>query len=405
MITVALLLVHTASAATYTLPGVRQAATARAIEVEQAAAAADAADAQAVSVRAGALPSIVGSASGSVGAGFTAFGFPRPVQRQLGVGVDASWLLVAPETWAAGSSARLTAEGRHAMQAWTQVTARARATELYTAALAAQKELAARQTALVDATEAEKAVQALVTTGIRPPSHAAQARASLATVHAELANAEWIAHARCAELQALLREPADAAPQCVLAEVDWAPPKEGPASHPALDAAAMALAGSEANKKSAVMALVPTLGLSAGAAWYRADQGGGPGWSAGADLAVPLFASGSAKAQITVAEAQVHSTRLALEAQELQLRVALRTATIRLKAAEQGVAARQVALGAAQEALDMVKARYSAGMDSLTDWLTSRQARDAAAVALARAEAERGAAHAALESARGVGGT
>lgn len=125
----------------------------------------------------------------------------------------------------------------------------------------------------------------------------------------------------------------------------------------------------------------------------------------GADLAVPLFASGSAKAQITVAEAQVRSTRLALEAQELQLRVALRTATIRLKAAEQGVAARQVALDAAQEALDMVKARYSAGMDSLTDWLTSRQARDAAAVALARAEAERGAAHAALESARGVGGT
>jgi outer membrane protein TolC len=147
---------------------------------------------------------------------------------------------------------------------------------------------------------------------------------------------------------------------------------------------------------------LPTLDLDAGAAWYRADDGGGPGWSAGADLAVPIFASGLRAAELDAADAALAEARLTLEGERLRLLAALAAAEVRHSAAQEALQAREEAVTAAQAAQELVQARYQTGVDDLTTLLQARQAWEQAAVARARAEAELGAALAALEAARGV---
>jgi outer membrane protein TolC len=394
-----LLLVSSAWA--LTLGDVRAQATDQAIAVEQARARRDAAEARVWVATAESLPAVVGFGSFNTGAGFTSFGFPRPVQTQMGAGVRASWTLLSPANWGAARAARQTATGQDALVAWAMVEARRSATTAFTAARSAQQVVGALQTARDDAATAADAVSGQVAAGLRPPADAARASAEVAALEADLAAAEGAAVARCAELQALLR--ADVGGPCVLDGPGPDGPADGPASHPALDAARATLGAAEGTRAAATGALTPTLAASGTAAWYTTSEAtGGAGWSTGLDLTVPLTASGAGAKGVAAAKAQQAVATLALEDQERALRVALASAEARLAAARTALRAREEARAAAEAALTLVGERYANGLASLTDWVDARRQRDGASVALAQATGEFGAAVAEVEAARGV---
>jgi outer membrane protein TolC len=397
----AVLLLLAGTAWALTLDEARATATDQAVAVEQARANRDAAAARAWMANAESLPAIVGFGSVNTGAGFTAFGFPRPVQTQAGAGVRASWTLLSPAAWGAARAARQTATGQDAMVAWAMVEARRAATAGFSAARGAQDVVAALETARDDAATAADAVQGQVAAGLRPGADAARATAEVAALEADLAAARGAATARCAELQALLRQPVDGA--CSLDGPGPEAPVDGPASHPALDAARATLGAQQGAQAAATGAVLPSLTGSGTAAWYTTNEGGGgAGWSTGLDLTVPLTSVGAGARGIAAAKAETAVAELALEDQERALRVALASADARLVAAREALRARVKSQAAADAALQLTGERYANGLAPLTDWIDARRQRDTAAVARANAAAELGAAVAELEAARGV---
>ena len=388
-------------AAALTLDEVRARAADRSLAVERARAAADAARADAGAVWGGALPALAGFASASTGAGMTSFGFERPVSTQFGFGLTASFDVVDPAGWAAATAARRSAAGQAAMAEWALVTARQEATASYAAAWAAGEAVAASRSAAAAAGRAAEAAEALAAAGLRPAVDAARARAEAATARAALAEAEAGEAARCASLQALVGLDVDGA--CALEPISWAAPAEGPGEHPALTAASEALGAAEATRAAAAWDLAPTVALSGTAAQYVIPGGAsGPGWSAGLTVAVPIFAGGAGWRGFVGDRARAAVATADLEAQARVLQVAEVSARARYTAAVAAVEARAEAAEAAASAWSSADARYQAGLDGLSDWLSARQARDQAALALLAAQAERGAALAALEAARGV---
>lgn len=397
----ALLLLAGGAAWALSLDEARATATDQAVAVEQARATRDAAEARAWVATAEGLPAVVGFGSVNTGAGFTAFGFPRPVQTQAGAGVRGSWTLISPAAWGAARAARQTASGQGAMVAWAMVEARRSATSAFSATRGAQDVVTALEQGQADAERAAEAVSAQVQAGLRPPADGARASAEAAALKADLAAARGTAQARCAELQALLRMEITAS--CTLDGPGAEQPAEGPGAHPALTAAQATLGASGAARSAATGALLPTLSADGTAAWYTTDEGGGgAGWSTGLDLSVPLMASGAAARGIAAARAEEAVARLSLEDQERALRVALASADARLRGAREARRARVAARDAADAALQLVAERYANGLSPLTDWVDARRQRDAARVAFALAEAELGAAIAELEAARGV---
>lgn len=367
--------------------------------VEQALALADASGADAGVVLASALPSVVAFADASTGAGFTSFGFERPVRSQFGVGVQGRWTLVAPSTWAAASAARRVAEGQRAMAEWTRVEARRQATVAYALALSAAQEAELSAAAERDALQAEAAIQSMVEAGLRPPAELSQVHAAAASARADRVAASGEARARCAELQGLLRQ--DLTGVCDLEEPHWVS-AEAQGEHPAIVAAAAALGAAEASTASAWLGLAPTVEVQGTAAEYIAGESGGPGWSASVGADLPLFSGGAAVREGQAARSREDAARLALEQQRVALQVTEAAASLRLEAARESLSAREDAYAAAEAALLRVDERYRAGLVGVTDWLTARAARDSAAMALAGARAELGVAVAELEAARGV---
>lgn len=390
-----------AGAAPLTLEEARSIAVEQAIAVERASAARDAARADAWSATAGALPAVTGFASANTGAGFTPFGFERPVATQYGVGARGSWALLAPSDWAAARAARRGLDGQEAMVRWAMVEARRDVTAAYAAALGAAGQRDAMTRAAADAARSADAVASLSDAGIRPRADAALARADAAALEADRLAAEWSVDARCAELMALLRQ--DVSQPCELAPASWEPPGHGPSAHPALEAARAALAQAGALRGQSISALLPSVDATGTAAWYATDAGSvGAGWSAGLELTAPVLASGAGRAGVQAADAGERIAALELEDQERALRAALFGSEARHTAAISALAARREALDAAEGALDRVDEAYRSGFADLTDLLTARRARDTAAVALALADTELGAALAELEAARGV---
>lgn len=382
-----------------TLEEARAIAEDRAFSVEQALAMADASHADAGVVLASSLPSVVVFADASTGAGFTSFGFERPVRSQFGVGVQGRWTVVAPSSWAAASAARQLAEGQRAMAEWTRVEARRQATVGYALALASARELELRLAAEADALRAEDAVKSMVDAGLRTPAELARVHAEAAAARANRVAAEGEARARCAELQGLLRQ--DITGNCTLEAPIWAE-SENTEDHPALVAAAAALGAAEASTTSAWLGLAPTVEVQGTAAEYLAGEAGGPGWSASVGADLPVFSGGSAVRAGQAARSREDAARLALDEQRLALQVAETAAALRLASAKEALAARQDAYTAADAALARVDELYRAGLVGVTDWLAARGARDAAAIALAGAEADLGVAVAELDAARGV---
>lgn len=397
----ALLLMASGAAWGLTLDEARSRATDQAVAVEQARAHRDAAAARAWVASAESLPAVVGFGSLNTGSGFTAFGFPRPVQTQAGAGVRATWALLSPSAWGAATAARQTAIGQEAMVAWSMVEARRSATAGFTAVRGSQAVLHALDTARADAAQAADAVRAQVAAGLRPEADAARAAAEEAGLEADVAAARGTAAARCASLEALLRQPITGI--CSLTGPGPGNAGDGPASHPALDAARATLGAQLGTQAAAAGRLLPMLSSTGTAAWYATDEGaGGPGWSTGIDLTIPLTTLGAGARGVAAARAETSVARLALEDQERALRVALAAAEARVLAARQALSARAQSREAAGSALTLVAERYRTGLAPLTDWIDARRQRDNAAVAQADAEAELGAAIAELEAARGV---
>ena len=208
--------------------------------------------------------------------------------------------------------------------------------------------------------------------------------------------------ARCAQLQALLRD--EVTGECSAVSVTVEAPLPSGGVHPAVLAAEEALAAAGADRTSAWLRRGPTVDATGTAAHYVAGDADGFGWSAGLQATLPLVSGGAGIGDIRSATASRDDAALALEGQRLELAAALVSAEASYEAA---VATREALIeaeAAADEALQLVDARYREGLDGMEAWLAARRARDEAAVATARGRGAELSALAELESVRGVDG-
>lgn len=377
----------------------RALAEARAFEVVQAQADAEEARARVGLAWSGTLPSVVGFADYTIGAGQTAFGFERPILDQFAIGVQGSWRLVDPSVWAAAGAATHNKRGFDALLDWARLTARTDATTAYAGALAAGEVVEAWQRSFDDAERQEDAVVSLAEAGLRPRADAARATAARAAARAGLVTAEGEQQARCAELQGLLR--VEVTGQCDLAPVEWASPEPSAGEHPVLTASREALAAARATRTSAYLDYAPTVDVVGSAGEYYANDTRGPGWSAGVGVDLPLVVGGSRAASLRVARAQADEAEHGLDQTVHDLEVLRISAEARLRSATASVASLEESVASADEALRLVDERYSNGLEGITEWLEARRQRDTAAIALARGRASLGQAVAALEAAQG----
>ncbi|MCB9693585.1 MAG: TolC family protein [Alphaproteobacteria bacterium] len=283
---------------------------------------------------------------------------------------------------------------------WARVTARRDATVAVATLWAAEAERDAWTEAAEDARKAADAVESLASAGLRPPADAARTRAVALALEARAVGAEGAVAGRCAELQALLRDPVDG--RCALEAPSPEVPLEGEGPHPALVAAQEALQAARARRTGAVLARGPTVTANGTVGQYLAGDNSGIGWSAGLDARLPVVSVGAGRGADRMAVAARDDAELALEAQERGLEAAAVAAGARWEAAVAGLAALEASAQAAEQALALVGGRYDEGLEGLEAWISARRARDEARVALAQGRAERLAALAEVEAVRGV---
>jgi len=283
---------------------------------------------------------------------------------------------------------------------WARVTARRDAT-LRVAELWAATEVADALTdSAADAERAAEGVDSLVDSGLRPPADRARSEATALSLSAQAAQARGEALAACARVHALLRQAVEES--CSLSPPAELAPREGPDVHPAIVAAEQALRAAQAARASALYDRLPMLSATGTAGEYVAGNANGFGWSAGAEVRMPVLSGGAGLGSNQVAVAQRTAAELAVEDQALQLDAARVAAEARFAAAVESLAALQAAEGASESALLLIESRYREGLESLEAWLGARRERDAARVALAQGRAERLSALAEVESVRGV---
>lgn len=395
------LLAAHAAAGPLALEEARSLAAEQALAVRSAEQDSEAARAASLLALSAGLPEISAFASVSVGAGLTAFGFPRPVATQAGVGGSARWTLVAPSIWAGAAAARHGAKGAAAMLDWAVIVARRDATIRFAEATSALATRDALISASEDARRAAAAVAALAESGMRPEADAARASAAAAALDARLRTAEGEVVATCAELQSLVGLPIDG--RCELVIAPWPAPEEGPARHPALVAAEEALDAARSQRSATWLDRAGAISADATAAEYVVTGGQpGLGWSANLRADVPLVSSGAGIARLSASTAARTQAEIDLEVQGRALAVAALAARARYDSAVAAQEAAVQAHEAAQLALLLVETRYREGLESLEAWLSARRTRDEALVALAVQQAAVGASLAALEEVRGV---
>ncbi len=390
------------SASALDLEETREAAALKSLEVQQAQARADAARARSGSALGTVLPGVVAFVDASAGAGFTSFGFERPVAWQIGAGLEGTWALVDPARWSAATAARRSSAGQQALLRWSLVEARRSSTIAYSAAWATAVEVELRIGLVADAEKGAEAVASLVEAGLRPPADRSRAEAAAARSAAELASARARAIDACARLNGLILEPITA--DCDIAEVEWSPVESAEGAHPALEAAREAWRSTKAARGAAWWDLGPAISLRGTVAEY-ASQGNpaGPGWSVGVRAEQPLVAVDEIAGAVA-ADADVREAEAAMEAQERALAIARVAAEAHYYAAGDALAALERADKAAREAHQLTDERYLAGLEGITAWLDARRQRDEAAVAVALGRAAIGVALADVEAARGVTG-
>ncbi|TVQ93622.1 MAG: TolC family protein [Deltaproteobacteria bacterium] len=386
---------------TGSLAATQDRAVRRAVAVELAVASADQARGEASVWRGRALPAVSLFTQLGVGAGFTPFGFERPIPWQVGLGAQGAWSVVDPSTWAAATSARRTARGREAIVQWTKAQARRDAAVAYTEAWSAARAAALLREAVQELHRAEDAIRRLVEAEVRPAVDLARARADALEFEAQAEAATGEATAACARLQALVD--AELSGRCELEAPQAGPPERGPDRHPALAAAEEALGAAKASGDQARFAYLPSINADGTVAEYIvADRGTGLGWSANITLDVPLTIATTGPGDLAMAKAEQRLAAAELDGQERDLAATLLAAEARLKASELALLARRGSLNAAEEAFRRTDERYRNGIDGVTSWLDARRVSIEAKVSVVYAEAAVVAATAELEGVRGV---
>jgi outer membrane protein TolC len=381
----------------------RARATRRAVSVEIALASADQARGEASAWTGRALPALSLFSQLGVGAGFTPFGFERPVPWQIGLGMRGSWSVVDPAGWAAATAARRTARGRDALVAWSRAQARRDAAVAYTQAWSAGRAAELLGASAADARASEAAIADQVAAGVRPAVDASRARADALDLEAMALSAAGEAIAACARLQALIDVPVSG--RCALPDPPDRRPVEAPDRHPALIAAEEALGAARSTGDRARFAHVPTLGADGTVAEYIvAERGTGVGWAANVTVDVPLTIATSGPGDLAIARAQIRRAEAELDGQERDLASAALAAGARLSASQGALAARRSALRAAEDAWARTDERYRQGLDGITPWLDARRVRIQAEVALVYAVADVVTATAEVEGVGGVEG-
>jgi outer membrane protein len=256
-----------------------------------------------------------------------------------------------------------------------------------------------------------KQIQGFVAVGTRPEIDLAQARTDVANSRVALINAQngyAIAKAQLNQAMGIVAED----------DFDVADEGLGPVEgedRPSAQLAERALAvrpellslertreGQELTVRSIRGGYGPVLSAAAGTSLTGTSIDSlGPSWNVGATLTWPLFQGGLTRAQVREAEANVASTRAALDAERMQIRFDVEQAVLTVRAAKASIDAAGDALANARERLRLAEGRYAQGVGSVIELGDAQVALTNAAAQRVQADFNLGAARAQLLAALG----
>ncbi|WP_280994031.1 TolC family outer membrane protein [Ochrobactrum sp. 19YEA23] len=162
------------------------------------------------------------------------------------------------------------------------------------------------------------------------------------------------------------------------------------AGHPGILATQYAVNAAGYNVKAKEGALLPTVGLSAGASrldtYAGSTVGDGNSASVGIGVTIPIYTGGRTSAQIRQSKEQLGQARIEVDVVRDQVREAIGSAWSQLEAARASVKANRDGIAAAQLALDGVIEERKVGQRTTLDVLNAQNDLTAAEITLVQSE-------------------
>ncbi|MBJ6131543.1 TolC family outer membrane protein [Ochrobactrum sp. Q0168] len=162
------------------------------------------------------------------------------------------------------------------------------------------------------------------------------------------------------------------------------------AGHPGILATQYAVNAAGYNVKAKEGAMLPTVGLSAGASrldtYAGSTVGDGNSASVGIGVTIPIYTGGRTSAQIRQSKEQLGQARIEVDVVRDQVREAIGSAWSQLEAARASVKANRDGIAAAQLALDGVIEERKVGQRTTLDVLNAQNDLTAAEISLVQSE-------------------
>jgi len=162
------------------------------------------------------------------------------------------------------------------------------------------------------------------------------------------------------------------------------------AGHPGILATQYAVNAAGYNVKAKEGAMLPTVGLSAGASrldtYAGSTVGDGNSASVGIGVTIPIYTGGRTSAQIRQSKEQLGQARIEVDVVRDQVREAIGSAWSQLEAARASVKANRDGIAAAQLALDGVIEERKVGQRTTLDVLNAQNDLTAAEITLVQSE-------------------
>jgi outer membrane protein len=251
-----------------------------------------------------------------------------------------------------------------------------------------------REKNLAAMNEQVRAARARLDVGEGTRTDVAQAEASRSTAVAELNSARAnVKSAEATYIRIVGAQPDRLAAAAAAKNLPKSPNEAyaiAQAGHPGILATQYAVNAAGYNVKAKEGAMLPTVGLSAGASrldtFAGLDTGDGNSASVGIGVTIPIYTGGRTSAQIRQSKEQLGQARIEVDVVRDQVREAIGSAWSQLEAARASVKANRDGIAAAQLALDGVIEERKVGQRTTLDVLNAQNDLTAAEITLVQSE-------------------
>ncbi|MGN7963334.1 TolC family outer membrane protein [Brucella sp. 22210] len=251
-----------------------------------------------------------------------------------------------------------------------------------------------REKNLAAMNEQVRAARARLDVGEGTRTDVAQAEASRSTAVAELNSARAnVKSAEATYIRIVGAQPDRLAAAAAAKNLPKSPNEAyaiAQAGHPGILATQYAVNAAGYNVKAKEGAMLPTVGLSAGASrldtYAGSTVGDGNSASVGIGVTIPIYTGGRTSAQIRQSKEQLGQARIEVDVVRDQVREAIGSAWSQLEAARASVKANRDGIAAAQLALDGVIEERKVGQRTTLDVLNAQNDLTAAEITLVQSE-------------------